>query len=394
MADRDVESAKAVDGTCNGNESSCQCLPCVEKRKQAANPITYAVEYLDVENRVVSKEIRKTAYELDDELRQAYVPKVESAFIVTTVLKTSIPTDEYREFRAREEGPSNKQMIKSKDFTTSFHTVKLTIQSPVILDVLREHVLHYPGLSLWGSQVTVTSPFSALAHHLEHLRDNRNSPTPVTDEKLPTHADEKQNGLSPQNQCKPTKSDSKPELPINMLLEYLEKVYGNTIEAEIERNKRGCCTFAMLWHLFQPGMTVYVPSEKAGEAPSAMVVSKVTVDPEMLYQDDGERDAYILDLWCLDFDGHLVGRGEQKWEISKFDGEKLIVDLEVIPCKYIDEKDEETASKDKDFVTTRRRLVELGKTWFGALTGKMVLYHGEFPESQFTDAVSTPRAVL
>ncbi|KAL1851352.1 hypothetical protein Daus18300_012598 [Diaporthe australafricana] len=135
-------------------------------------------------------------------------------------------------------------------------------------------------------------------------------------------------------------------------------------------------------------MTVYVRGKKTEDPPSAMIVSEVEVDPAILYRNDGNRRSYVLHLWYLDFDGDLVGRALSQKKIESFDGEKPIAELQVIPCDYIDRQDEQLSRDDKDYLTTRNRLVDLGKKWFGLLKGQMVFYNGEFPESPYTDAFS------
>ncbi|KAL1851353.1 hypothetical protein Daus18300_012599 [Diaporthe australafricana] len=177
------DSAAASDEVCRDKKGdACQCPACLKQRKLKEKPITYAVEYLDMGDRVVSTDTRQTEYDLDEELKDTKIRKSSTVFTVTTVLRTSIPADDYGDYLSKEEEKDKEQILKNKDCTIGFHTFRLTIVSPALLDALRTHIVHYPGVFLWGDELSITSPFCALAHHLRQLKEQRHISAAIKDD--------------------------------------------------------------------------------------------------------------------------------------------------------------------------------------------------------------------
>lgn len=378
---------------CDGNKDhgTCQCSACAKEREPNGTAINYVVEYHNIRDGSVTKEPRSSKCDLEDELNRINTQNQKSStvFTVTTVLRTSTFLDDYREFPFGEDEGDRGQPLKGRSMTTGFHTVRLTISSRVILGVLRANASCYPGLTLGDGQLISTSPFSALAHHLAQFRAERNRLVAIKNTALTGNADLEHQDYVVDDEVLSGISNVKASEHLSLLVDYLEEAYGDIIETEISRNRQGFCTFSMLWHLFRPGMTVYVPDMTGQHAYSAMVVSSITSDPSILYQNDDKRESYTIKVWFLDFDGDWIGRRSEAIIIDQFDGEKEITKLPAIPCQYIDDEDEKTAQGQEGFVTTRNNLVGLGKKWFSLIKGQMVSYCGPFQDKPLNDVVST-----
>lgn len=385
-----VDSTPAENSSVKKGDGTCQPSSSVQDTLTERKPVSYAVEYLDRFSHLVSKDIRTSEYDFESERQKSNSDRYSSGFTITTVIRTSLAPSEPGVLPFDRDEPKREDLLKSKDVTMGFYTIKLTITSPAILDVLRKNAFYYPDLPVWNDQLTLTSPFSDLAHHLSLLEQERDSLKGNKDNDSTTHQGQDQPAPPVESQCRSAISNSDAVDHLTLLLEYLGKAYKKRIEDEERRISKGRCTFAMLWYLFRPGMTVYVHSDDdAEDPPTAMVVRTVTVDPEILYRHDDQPEPCSIELWYLDFDGYCIGRGLCLKDIKPFDGEKQITDLMVVPCRFMDEKDKEKALDDKGFVTTRDRLVRLGRKWFDLLKGKMVFYNGQFIDGPDTDAVST-----
>ena len=251
-----------------------------------------------------------------------------------------------------------------------FHTLKLTILSPAILEALRSVVRYYPDLDLRSDEVTVTSPYPSLAHHLDSLKLYRDK---LKDSKDQTHsfeALEKQKTTDPpDHQVFSTTCNATAATHLTHLLNYLDTTaYGDRIQKEQSLNDKGLCTFAMLWLLYKPGTTVYT-RERSTDIPSAMVIKSVEIDPAIMFRNDNERTPYSIEMWNLEYDGRRVGRRLHTMEMEQFHGERSITSLEVFPASFLDTEDNGK---------TKQVMVNRGIRWFGLLKGKMILYGGPF----------------
>lgn len=269
-------------------------------------------------------------------------------------------------------------LSKNRDIGIKFHTIKLSIASPAIMQALRSVVLYYPNLVLRSDQLSLESPFSAIAQHLDKLQEHRVELMKSDSVGNGTVSVEfqKQN-FPPDHQSASTLCYQKSAEHLGSLIDYLNNSYGDRIRTEKALNKQGLCSFSMLWFILQPGTTVYVRTRRES-LPSAMVIKSVETDPGIMFRNDSERSPYKLHLWYLDFDGRKVGRCLHEMELAQFDGEKKITSLEVFPSQFLDVSDQGE---------TKAKVIERGRKWFRLLKGKMVRYQGQFMEDNLSRPV-------
>lgn len=358
---------------------SCRCTACVNDKKHPEKRIAHAVEFTDDEGFNLKTEDREKPLDLNTERKKVNTQRLSTIFTVATVVKTSIPS-------AWKMYPIIDHMIKNplinKDIAVNFQTLRLTITSPAVIQALRSVILYYPDFSLGSDRLRITSPFSAITHHEEDLREYRDK---LMAAKAQDYGEDlvvaQKPNFPPDHQSTPTLCDPKVVEHITVLLDWVKERHGGRVDAEITRNERGLCTFSMLWLMLKPGITVYV-RDKADEMPSAMVIQSVKVDDAIMFRNDNERSPYKLVLWYLDYDGRRVGRCTEERDLIQFDGERPIISLEVFPCHFLDKLDNNS---------TRNKMVERGKRWYSLLRGKMVMYDGQFVGDRLAKPVSTDR---
>jgi hypothetical protein len=325
------------------------------------------VEFTDDGDYVLETQDREKPFDTNTERKRVNTRRLSAIFTVATVVKTSIPkaVREYYILEAR-------KMLKkrSPNISMNFHTLKLLIDSPAIIQALRDVILYYPDLQLRSHRLPITSPFSALAHHMDDLRDYRDNLKAKSGQQEYGRdlARDQEPAFPPDHESTATLCNAKAAEHITLLLDYLRESYGDRLQAELARNKRGLCTFSMLWKMLVPGTTVYV-RDRVEDMPSAMVIKSVDVDPAIMFRNDNERSPYVINLWYLDYDGRRVGRCSESRELMQFDGECPITSLEVFPCRFLDGEDNGSI---------RDKVVERGKKWYGLLKGNMVRYDGQF----------------
>ncbi|KAI0883764.1 uncharacterized protein GGS22DRAFT_180406 [Annulohypoxylon maeteangense] len=253
---------------------------------------------------------------------------------IKTILVIDHPDDDDRSdgkrIRIVREGLMNDPRVQFKSIKQ-----QMTIRSKAIIEALQKIVTYYPRTNVNVDTLVLKSPFCILAHHLTELET-----------------------------CTRIAFDH-----IGQLLRFLRSdIYGNEIDIERARHSKTppMCTFPLMWLLYKPGTTVYI-TEESIEA-GAYVVAECEVDPELLQTDKLSR-SYRLALWNLNSDGMYVRRSRKTKVVGYFDGERPILDLQVIPADFVDASD---GGK------TRKKLIERGRKWYEMLKGgQQWHYHGQ-----------------
>jgi hypothetical protein len=219
--------------------------------------------------------------------------------------------------------------------------MKLTINSPPIIEALRKTArFHPPGL-LENSSLQVWEPFSFVVQHMDKIE-------------MPETTSEGPSVL---------------ENHLHLLKNVIHEKYGDDIKAEKDlwQQSPSRCTFDMLWLLFEKGEDVYA---KVGGEYRAFVVSDITSPGRQV---KGKQPTFAVDCWYMDFDGKEFGRvqhpEDSKFTIFPFQGTKDITSLPIYPAKYHINKAGETPL-DKD-------LIERGKKLWNLRTKTQRMYKGE-----------------
>lgn len=97
-------------------------------------------------------------------------------------------------------------------------------------------------------------------------------------------------------------------------------------------------TFPDIWYLFEPGSEVILPDNR--QAFRVLAVTSTghkyvsRQDQFRFGQGPGEQASTVLHCIYIDFDGSQMGPVSVKFEIPRFDGERLVTSLQVYPFRF------------------------------------------------------------
>ncbi|KAK4230041.1 hypothetical protein QBC38DRAFT_507749 [Podospora fimiseda] len=312
--------------------------------------VSYHVSYLDRNRDPLGSHPSDKIIDLNEARKNALKTAVgleADVFKVTTFITTSAKPRSYNSDRWKVS-----MLLADPDVSLRVDRISLKIFSQSIIQALRDIVPYYPGFNLNRGTVESNAPYCPLVHHLDGLREYT---PPLQDDSDTT------------------------KKHIGLLLDYIGSIYGNLINEETERHKRGFCTYRMFWIALKPGTTVYIRSS-SGRI-SAHVVRFVEVDRDILDQTpDGDARIKVF-LWHLNLSGRKVERRMTSVNVDSFDGEVEIKQLNIFPASFLDSSDGQV---------TRDKLIQQGKKWYRLIGGEMVDYKGSFlseDEREFTRRV-------
>lgn len=175
---------------------------------------------------------------------------------------------------------------------------------------MRAVIGSYPGVDFLGETVSFEAPYHALFHHRDALSRYRIS----------------------QPSCHDDKYAVSTARHIDILLEFLEKTYGDRIREEEARHRRGMpvATWDWLWLIFKPGEVIYKELHNVW----------VPFIIDQVFQNDGRDGAtrqYQVDCWGVHFSQGKMRRYTKAYNIREFLGEQSISGLEVIPAAFFPE---------------------------------------------------------
>lgn len=207
----------------------------------------------------------------------------------------------------------------------SAHTPSLWIYSSMVKMALQHIVKYDPEHVLRGEhRILIKWPYKLLLQHY-HLIESFTHDISLGKRPMPSALDE---------------FDSlEVSKALDKLLNLIGPEYRNIYLPEIERHEKDKgVTFENIWTLFTPGELVF--STMDGE-PSAFIVSEAILDSESaIFKDrpDLVRDQYwLIYIWNYRFVDGLLRRHASEVKITRFDGTRLITNLDVYPAKYLDE---------------------------------------------------------
>lgn len=175
---------------------------------------------------------------------------------------------------------------------------------------MRAVIGSYPGVDLLGETVSFEAPYRALFHHKDALSRYRIS----------------------QPSCHDDRYAVSTARHIDILLEFLEKTYGDRMREEEARHRRSvpAATWDWLWLLFKPGEVIY---KKLHNVWVPFIIDRVV-------QNHGRNDTlrrYEVDCWGIHFSEGKMRRYAKGFDITEFSGEQSISSLEVIPAAFLPE---------------------------------------------------------
>ncbi|KAI0020756.1 ATPase [Xylariomycetidae sp. FL0641] len=322
--------------------------------------ISYEVEYTDQGGYWIGRNNWDEPFDLQRARKGVVNPEQQWIIRIVTVLRTSEPKDTQRT-AAEKNYLMDQGILDNPRVHVSVNSTKIIIYSKRIVKVLNSIVPYYPDINLEARSVTIMEPYCILAHYLtdlERFQEGRSV------QGSPRNGEA---GVNPADTDHSPGSDDETWRHIETVLKFVKNsIWKGCLEEEKARHSlpTPTCTFSMLWLLFKPGDTVYFESDAKL---SAAVIQAVSVDPSVLSQQPDRLLPYKITLWYLDFDGRYVRRWSKVLMIAPFDGEMEINKLSVIPCSFMDARDNGE---------TRHKLESEGEHWYKLLTPTLVRYHG------------------
>lgn len=214
--------------------------------------------------------------------------------------------------------------IKFEDLkVTKVEQIRMEIHSPVLLGAIRQVVDYYPNQNLSGDIVIVHEPYWVIIHHEKELRKLLKEISSPSEEHSPADVETAEH--------------------LKILLEFVQPQI-DRIVPPIERrmqNKVPTITYDALWYLLKPGTLAYC--QYAGEW-IGCVIMQVKRKKEL---DRGTTDHWNIFVWFLSFGKQLFraytssksdvdSRIKTKHTIERYEGEKEITSLKVVPREYWD----------------------------------------------------------
>ncbi|CAG8959320.1 hypothetical protein HYFRA_00013090 [Hymenoscyphus fraxineus] len=321
--------------------------------------IEYKVKYLDIVGESLGMDPWEGPFDLEAAEAKASGTSIEATtpiLEVRSLLQTDISDDKTRNALKVGLDSSNRNIIGNKDFDVEHVGTAIKIYSRPFIHALQKLISYWPDTSLVANSVEIMEPYAILIHHLDALEAYKMTYSEATGrEKYRDHPIHKRTDIE---SCNRETFEH-----INIIEGYLQPYQKDSIreERKLHQQTPAVATYAMLWLLLKPGMTVYAQLDGST---AAFVVSEVKCEPSVLRK----RGAYHVKLWYLDFDGRHVGRREHNAIIYPFDGSRDITSLTVYPCEYYD---------NSDGGALRTKLENRGEVFFSMLSGAQMEYYGE-----------------
>ncbi|KAL5339791.1 P-loop containing nucleoside triphosphate hydrolase protein [Aspergillus crustosus] len=284
-----------------------------EAESPSLTPIKHTYECMS-HGRVVLRQTHETALDLKivKEIKQTLPHEEPSCMfeIVTTVVA------DYKSVREVDLDTASIQDLKIQSIESS----KMIINSPYLLDAIREVVKYYPNQNLIGEAVIIHEPYMVLIHHFDELTKLKaRLEDPATAEKED----------STEEKCR----------HLHVLLEFLSEKMQHSVNAAHKRLKNtSTVLFADIWYLLKPGTLSYF---RYNDIWLGGVIEGVLHRDKDEDDDDGKKEAWIVSMIFQDtnFPTNLTGRASVSIEIEIFDGEMVVTRLPVVPRDYHDSQD-------------------------------------------------------
>jgi hypothetical protein len=237
--------------------------------------------------------------------------------------------------------PYGKYALVSKQSFDEAHKLTgttLEINSPQLLNVLKEVITFYPGEPLdFNSKFTIEDPYMMLIHHLEELRHYREE-----------------------------SSDATVKMHIALLFDYLEAEAGPKGTEINDMIAAGMITFPLLWMIFKPGDLLC--EQKNGH-------TRLFKVRRHGYGESRNGGKYF-DVNCsfTSYDGTRIGTASDTlriWDRKEFFGlfSTQITSLSAFPLKFL---------RHEDSSAIQHMMAERGKRYMTILDCCVMQYHGLF----------------
>ncbi|KAG6356461.1 hypothetical protein INS49_015849 [Diaporthe citri] len=278
-----------------------------------------------------------------------------------TMVATSLSSEWRRHMAPSELENLSSGFLTNPNYTMEIELLRVDIVSDHIKQALRQIVTYSPDSGLSNEIMFIFAPYCLFYHHWDAIKAYQRTFKGAKD------YDESSGSVDSRTQ----KPGFKPcdEITYNHLTVLRNAIESQSLAAVLEEKKRhehspALATFSMLWLLLKPGTTVYT---KIHGKLAACVIKTFDFSPPFSLRK--ESNAYRVQLWHLQYDGKVLGRHELARYISAFEGEKRLIDLEIIPAEHYDAHDEGCL---------RKSLEARGEKYFKFISGpRQVYYRGD-----------------
>lgn len=252
----------------------------------------------------------------------------------------------------------------------------MTIRSESVLDILRDIISYYPSLPPHTNELALQEPFCMLLHYREELEERR--------DKLKQAASEE---ASPAERQSSTAHEH-----LEYLTDFIRERYADAMSQETARHRATCamCTYDWVWLLFRPGNIVYAwdydhntlrayiveqHDRQVGENTDGKIRPKTISSTDDVEHLPRPRRLQVV-VWTMDFDGQMLGRRRETYEISAFDGEKDILSLPLFPKEYLkyDKRVHQTLSTEDYLIERGKTFVELARKTYKEYNGENLTF--------------------
>lgn len=320
----EIIEAVSGEGAGDGNQSDNE-----SEAAQDSGP-KFSIQFLDNAGGHITNRPWHEILDLETErakMSRQTGPAVETVTVVATSLSS-----EWRKHMA----PSQLDNLASgfltnPNYTMEVHYRSVDIRSDHIKQALRQIVTYSPDSRLSHEFAYMEMPYCLFFHHWDAIKAYQRTFKGAKD----------YNEISEGIELGTQTLGSKPcdEITYDHLNELRNAIEPQNLAAVLEEKKLheqspALATFGMLWLLLKPGTTVYTRIH--GKLAACVIKAFEFSPPFKLHK---ESNAYRVHLWHLQYDGKFLGRHELIRYISTFEGEKRLIDLEIIPAEFYDAHD-------------------------------------------------------
>lgn len=344
------DGSESEDGSQSDNDS---------KASQEPKP-SFGIQFMDSDGVFVARRPWHEILDLETErakMSHQTDPPLEMVTLVTTSL-----SPEWRKFMAPDQLETLVDgFLKNPNYTMEMESMSLQIKSEYIRQALRQIVIYSPEPISRYLFIYMAMPYCLFYHHWDAIKAYQRTFKGAKDydeSSGDSYLSGKRPGFKP---CD--------EITYNHLTVLRNAIESQNLAAVLEEKKRheqspALATFGMLWLLLKPNTTVYI---KIHGKLAACVIRAFDFSPPFSFRK--ESNAYEVHLWHLQYDGKVLGRQKLIRYIRTFEGEKRVVDLEIIPAEFYDVH---------DGGSLRKSLEARGERYFKFISGpRQVDYHGE-----------------
>jgi hypothetical protein len=309
--------------------------------------IRYCIEWRDLDDEFKSRrEVTEHDFDVLNLGRGSSLPAFERVAVYR--IKSSPKTVSSSQSGERDE-------VEARPIPGWLPSYYIRIYSVAIINALRSVVQYYPGQDLSGDFIQIEWPYPILVHHYSQLRSFREAVAKKEPHKL----------------CVRERDVDK---HLELLFGFLDREVMKSVKDEQERNSRGCFTFDYEWVALEPGKTIFYSTREGEEG---------VFHPGVIHSVSGgifgqSREAWMVKLWSMEYDGLYLGRVVTFCTWNTFDGESTTFGNHVI---FINDEALADANKDERV----RTAVEFGKSYWN-LVSKQCRYHqgttAEFPMNE------------